>query len=67
MTPSAPPICAGQVRVVRHDGSLLLLLREREASHARRWDVLNLLTGEVETVIEKWLIHDTRPWAPELT
>jgi antirestriction protein len=55
-------IKAGVVRRVRWSGQLLLLLREHDG-YSRRWDCLELETGEMQLgVAEKWLIHDTDDW-----
>lgn len=54
----------GDVRVARHGGSLILLVKEHSDTYPRRWEGLNLQTGEIYNMVEKWLVHDTTPWVP---
>ena len=52
----------GDVRVPFGGKQLLLVLRESPSPWPRYWDCLDLETGRVERLGEKWLIHDTREW-----
>lgn len=47
-----------------YTGQLLLVLREHIGSWMRAWDTVDLETGQRETLTERWLLYDTRPWRP---